>query len=126
MELPLEYVVQRVDNHWVVVGPTGIFVVGRARGDVAASAEQTSALAHELRAALSERISWVPFVDAILVADGDHGGLACTVVPLDLLVVALTSGGVTIDVSGLAQVQHHLPATLGEIERAHRRPLDPA
>lgn len=126
MELPLEYVVQRVDDHWVVVGPTGIFVVGRARGDVAASAERTSALAHELRAALSERISWVPFVDAIVVATGDHGGLACTVVPLDLLVVALTSGGVTIDAVGLAQVQHHLPGTLGEIERAHRRPLDPA
>lgn len=125
-ELPVDYDVRRVRDHWVVVGPTGIFVVGRARGDVVASAEHTSALAHELRAGLSERIPWVPFVDALLVADGDHAGLACTVVRLDLLVVALTSGGANIDPHGLAQVEHHLPAVLHTMDDARRRPLDPA
>lgn len=122
----MDHEVRRVRDHWVVVGPTGIFVVGRARGDVATSAETTSALAHELRAALSEHIPWVPFVDALLVAHGDHSGLACTVVPLDLLVVALTSGGVSLDPRGMAQVNHHLPFVIRQMEDSRPRPLDPA
>lgn len=122
-ELPPEFEVRRLGEHWSIVGPTGIFVVGRATRDVARSAERTSAIAHELRGRLSQVISWVPFVDALLIADQEHADLACTVIELDMLVFALTWGGTTIDPIGLAQLQHHLPAAIRSMQSSTQRPL---
>ena len=34
--LPLDYFVSRVLDHWTVVGPTGVFVVGRSGDDLVA------------------------------------------------------------------------------------------
>jgi hypothetical protein len=122
-ELPPEFEVRRVGDHWAIVGPTGIFVVGRATRDVARSCERTSAVAHALRSALSNDVSWVPFVDALVVADQERPGLACTVIELDMLLFALTWGGTTIDPVGLAQIQHHMPVAIRSLQAAKQRPL---
>ncbi len=125
-ELPADYQVRRLEGEWIVTGPTGVFVVGRAGDDAARSAERTSALAHDLRARLSELIPWVPFVDAMIVTRKADPGLACMAVELDMLVVALTAGGVSIDAMGLAQLDHHIPGIIRTMEQARLRPLDPA
>lgn len=122
-ELPPEFEVRRLGEHWSIVGPTGIFVVGRATRDVARSAERTSSIAHELRGQLSHLIPWVPFVDALVIADKEHSDLACTVIELDMLVFALTWGGTTIDPIGLAQLQHHLPTAIRSMQDTKQRPL---
>jgi hypothetical protein len=131
-ELPAEFEVQRLGEHWLVAGPTGIFAVGRAERDVQRDAERTSLLAHEVRSGLSETISWVPFVDALLVVrhdllDGvDAAELACTVVGADMLPVALTSGVVTIDDDQLAQVYRSLPVVIHNLQHRRTRSLDRA
>lgn len=122
-ELPPEFEVRRLGEHWAIVGPTGVFVVGRASRDVSRSADRTAAVAQELRAALSNDVSWVPFVDAIVVADQERSGLACSVVELDMLLYALTWGGNTIDPIGLAQMQHHMPGAIRSLQASKQRPL---
>ena len=97
-------------------------------GDVPRSAERSAALAHQLRARFSDVIAWVPFVDAILVADHEETGLAATVIELDMLVFALTSGGRSIDGTRLSQLQHFVPRVIHSMASTRRspRPLDPA
>ncbi len=122
-ELPPEFEVRRLGEHWAIVGPTGLFLVGRATRDVARGAERTTMLAHELRGQLSQRISWVPFVDPLLIADREHPDLACTVIELDMLLFALTWAGTTIEPIGLAQIQHHLPLAIRAMQGDAPRPL---
>lgn len=116
----------KVREHWVVVGPTGIFVVGRAENDVAASAEHTLALAHELRERLGEVTPWVPFVDALVVADREVPDSACTIVDVDMLVRALTVGAPTLDDAALVTLRRHLPTAAAQLSPGGARPLDPA
>lgn len=123
-ELPVEFQVWRIDDHWSVVGPSGIFVVGRSTHDVAEAAAQTAALAHELRAALSETMSWVPFVDAFVVADREHHGLSCSVVAIDHLSNAIASGIGMLDANATAQVANEMPRAIRALRGADRRPLD--
>lgn len=124
--LPDAFEVRRIGEAWVVLGPTGIFVVGRGRRDLAVEAERTAELAHELRWRLAERIPWVPFVDALVVSEGDHAHLACTVVSVQMLVFALTGGTTTIDDDGLRQLRGVLPEVVQTLARQDPRPLDPA
>lgn len=126
-QLPSSHTVRKAADHWVVLGPTGLVVVGRcADDDVAAAAERCAGVAHELRDLLAGVTPWVPFVDAIVVADGEHHDLACTVVQLDLLVTALTVGPVTLDDDELVVLERGLRAVVGTLAVRRPRPLDPA
>ena len=121
--LPDEYMVRRVRDHWAVAGPTGLFVVGRAGGDLAESAHRTAVLAHQMRTLLSEEVPWVPFVDALLVAKHERNGLECTVVELDTLETTLTGGAQQIDTIELHQIKRRLPGIVQDIEATPVRPL---
>ena len=131
-ELPAEFEVQRVGDHWLVAGPTGIFAVGRADHDVVQDAVRTSVLAHDVRTTLSDLMPWVPFVDSLLVAhhdqlvDVDVADLACTVVAADMLPVALTSGSVMIGPDELVELYQRLPLVVSTLHHAGRPTLDPA
>jgi hypothetical protein len=109
MTLPDDYLVRRVREHWAVVGPTGLFVVGRCEGDPAVCARLTAAVAHEMRTRLSEVVPWVPFVDPVVIAEQEHPDLDCAVIELDRLQSVLTEGPVVVDDYGLGQLRHHLP-----------------
>lgn len=131
--VPVGYSVTRLDDHWAVLGPTGIFVVGSCGEDPAAAAEATCSLAGMLRSHLAETIPWVPFVDALLVANDDMPAtpVPCTVVDLGSLELALRSGPVSIDAHGLAQVNELLPGVLDALGSRvdlslSPRPLDPS
>jgi len=138
--LPMEYLVCRQAEHWVVVGPTGIFVVGGSGEDAVAAAESTRHLAHRIRTALSDLVPWVPFIDALLVSPETDLQVPCTVVELASLEMALLTGSTTIDDEGLEQLRRHVPEVLARLSdgagaargpAVHRptvlaRPLDPA
>ena len=131
-ELPTEFEVQRVGARWLVAGPTGIFPGGRTDRDVVRDAERTSVLAHDVRSSLSDLMPWVPFVDSLLVAhhdqlaDLDLADLACTVIEVDMLTIALTTGAVTIGPDELAELYHHLPLVVSSLQHDQRGSLDPA
>lgn len=131
-ELPTEYEVQRLDDHWLVAGPTGIFAVGRSERDVVGDAWRTSLLAHEVRAALSDMMPWVPFVDPLLVAShGQRADLpaaasACTVVEPDMLPIALTSGAATIGEDELVEIYRLLPLVVSRLQHRGRETAHPA
>jgi len=126
-QLPSSHTVRKAAGHWVVLGPTGVVVVGRCvDDDVAGAAERCSAMAHELRDLLAGVTPWVPFVDAIVVAEGQHHDLACTVVQLDLLVTALTIGPVTLDDGERSLLERGLRSVVGMLSVRRPRPLDPA
>jgi hypothetical protein len=121
-ELPAEFEVQRLDDHWLVAGPTGIFAVGRTDRDVTSDAARTSVLAHDVRTALSDLMPWVPFVDSLLVVhhdqvgDLDLAGLACTVVELDMLPIALTAGAEVIGPDELMELYQQLPLVVSSLQ----------
>jgi len=131
-QLPAEFEVQRLEDHWLVAGPTGIFVVGRSDADPTTDAERTSVLAHHVRSALSDLMSWVPFVDALLVVphvrlgDPSQSALACTVVEAVMLPVVLTSGAEVVGPAHLAELYHHLPMVVSVLHHNDRSTLDPA
>lgn len=125
-ELPPEFSVSRLGDRWVVVGPTGIVVVGRAGNDLAIAAERTVEQAHQLRAQLGEAMPWVPFVDSILVAEIEMSGLACPVIDMDMLARAVSIGAPMLDDAALAQIRHHLPIAIAAMATPADRPLDPA
>jgi hypothetical protein len=130
--LPLDYVVSRLGDHWIVLGPTGLFVVGRAGDDLTLDANTTLALAHRIRAHLSDAMPWVPFIDALLVTAEEDLSVPCTVVDIATLEMALLSGPVSIDDVGLAQLRRHLPTVLeriaasAEVGLGVTAPFDPA
>jgi hypothetical protein len=131
-ELPGEFEVQRVGDHWLVAGPTGIFAVGRTDHDVVQDAVRTSVLAHDVRTALSDLMPWVPFVDSLLVVHHDQVGkvdvadLACTVVEVDMLPIALTTGAEMIGPDELVELYQQLPLVVRSLRHDRRATLDPA
>ena len=130
--LPLEYAVNRLGDHWIVLGPTGLFVVGRAGDDLTVDADVTVALAHRIRTHLSDAMPWVPFIDALVVTADADLSVPCTLVDIATLEMALLSGPISIDEVGLNQLRRHLPSVLEGIEAAAdlgvgvAGPLDPA
>ncbi len=129
--LPLDYAVSRLGDHWIVLGPTGLFVVGRAGDDLATDADVTVALAHRIRSQLSDVMPWVPFIDALVVTAEADLSVPCTLVDIATLEMALLSGPLSIDELGLEQLRRHLPTVLEHIEAAAdlgvgvTAPLDP-
>lgn len=109
MTLSDDYLVRRVRDHWVVVGPTGLFVVGRCQDDPAACVRTTTGLALELRNRLADVVSWVPFVEPVVVSDGEHTDPDCTVVRVTDLETALTAGPHVVGDVDLGILRHHVP-----------------
>jgi hypothetical protein len=94
--LPPAYLVAAQDDARFVVGPTGAFLLlpaGREHTAVAAAADQLVALVNKTRNALCDHLTWVPFLDALLVTDAEPPrGADVTVAPLDLVHDVLTEG----------------------------------
>lgn len=116
MTLPDDFLVRRCADQWVVVGPTGLFVVGRANGDPAVSARETVAMARLVRTRLADLVPWVPFVNATVVGDRDRHDLSCPVVDLDGLGPLLRDGGDQLDEIALHGLRHHVPGVVQAIE----------
>ena len=114
--LPEEYLVRRVGDHWAIVGPTGLFLVGKGEDQPEFAAGRTATAAHRLRNLLAEAVDVVPFVDPVLVTSEPESGHPCAMVELERLEGFLTSGPQVIPEGELQLLRHHLPAVITEIE----------
>lgn len=97
----------------LVAGPTGVFVVVSGGDDVGWAAELAARLAPATRSSLADHLSWVPFVDAVVVtapngrrpAETDPPGPeGATAVPIDLLAEVLIEGRAVVELSVLGQI----------------------
>lgn len=99
--LPPLHVLARWGDARLVVGPAGAFVLvtaADAPGNLARSAEQLEALARATRESLCAHLTWVPFVDTLVVTATDPPRapfIPCAA--LDLLQNVLTEGPKVID-----------------------------
>lgn len=100
-QLPTHFLTFVLDGAWLVVGPTGVFVVTGDEDGLDRAVTRVEARAIEMRAHLSNELDWVPFVDALVVSAEpveDHGADGpATVLPADLVISAITSGRQTVD-----------------------------
>lgn len=89
----------------LVVGPTGAFVLVPGGSDPLQSADRADRLAATTRTVLADHVSWVPFIDAIVVTGGrPPGAAAATPIPIDMLADVLVSGPEMIEADVLATV----------------------
>jgi hypothetical protein len=99
--LPPLHVLARWDDARLVVGPAGAFVLvttAEAPADLARLAEQLDSLARATRESLCAHLTWVPFVDTLVVTATDPPRapfIPCAA--LDLLQNVLTEGPKVID-----------------------------
>ena len=112
--LPAAYLVGGQDDARFVIGPTGAFVLLPGTSPVRAlarDADRLHRLAEVTRDALCDHLTWVPFLDALVVTAGDLvRSTEVTVAPLDLLNVVLTEGPEVIDRPTLLAVRAALDA----------------
>ena len=77
----------------IVVGPTGAFALTTPDPDVETAARRVGRAAGEVRGYLVAALSWAPFVDALVVVEGDGGRVETVgVVPSRLLTRMITDG----------------------------------
>lgn len=116
MTLPDDYLVRRCIDRWIVVGPTGLFVIGRANGDLDTDTRGAASMAHLLRTRLAEVLPWVPFVSPVVVADETRHGFSCPVVQMQDLRPVLATSGRQITDGALQLLRHHIPGVVQDIE----------
>jgi hypothetical protein len=99
--LPEDYLVVPLRSAWFVVGTPGTYIVGDgASNDDAAIGR----LAGQIRAALAQHLTWVPFVHALLISDDLRPIPQATVVPSDMLLGVLTEGRRSLDDDTLRRI----------------------
>ena len=106
--LPPLFVVATSGSARFVVGPSGAFVLlPTVTGDgVNGAAARLDLLVQSTRSALCDHLSWIPFLDSLLVSEADVRGPApVTIVALDLLHDVLTEGPAMIDEPTLACIR---------------------
>ncbi len=95
--LPVDFCVACHGSLRLAVGPSGMFVLSTppAQGPAEPRALEVVRLAAQTRGALADHLSWVPFVDAMLVTERGQqhvGSPSLATVPIDLLRVTLVEG----------------------------------
>ena len=104
--LPDAVAVFDVGKAWLVVGPSGLFVLTEDGGDLAADALRAAERADAVRLKLSDELVWVPFIDAMCVTNDVTFDPAqpCLIVPHDLVAHTVTGGPVSVDTETLGKL----------------------
>jgi hypothetical protein len=111
-ELAPIYTIASQGSARFVAGPSGVFVLVSAGDEPTRAAEIAARLAAATRTALADHLSWVPFVDAVVVTDDDGhrrhrstetlpDGTQATAIPFDMLGEVLVEGRPMIDDTAL-------------------------
>ena len=105
-ELPASHVSYLHEGSWVVLGPTGLFVVTDGSTGLYEAALTSVLGAFRLRSDLATDLAWVPFVDALVVADDAPSAdeLPCPAVPARMLRATVSEGPRTVDEATLAWI----------------------
>lgn len=93
--LPPGFAVGTLDQARLVIGPTGCTVL-MAQSSGTTPELESSDLAQTTRLNLADHLSWVPFVDALVVTSENNTGSIVSV-ELDLLVPLLVDGPTMLD-----------------------------
>jgi hypothetical protein len=115
-ELPDDFISRRTGERWVVIGPTGLFLIATSTGNAHLLAEQTAIDAHLLRTRLAEVLDLVPFVDPVVCSTEPSESSTCAVVEPRMLTTLLLGGPDVIPESELQLLRHHVPAVLTAME----------
>lgn len=105
--LPTSHVTYFHDQSWLVMGPTGLFLITVGEGDVEAAAAAALGAARRLRAALAAEVAWVPFVDAVVVVASlrrPQPSVPALVVAIDRLASTIADGPRIVDDETLARL----------------------
>lgn len=106
VRLGTAHITFQIEDGWFVVGPTGLFVVSAADGELRSEAQRVSERAQELRASLAQELSFVPFVDAVLISDEQPTptSLPCITLGADRLRATIAEGPRTVDDATLGRL----------------------
>ena len=104
--LPRDFLHYTLVDAQLVVGPTGVFVIVEAPDDPVEATYTAVDRAERLRHELSDRLAWVPFVDAVVgTADGAAPPTAeCVVVAVDMIHDMIANGPRIIDAQTMMQL----------------------
>jgi hypothetical protein len=113
-ELSPMYTIASQGSARFIAGPTGLFVVVFGGDDIGRATELAARLAPTTRATLADHLSWVPFVDAVVVTppNGRHAPAGhdlsattgATAVPIDMLGEVLVEGRAVIEFAVLGLI----------------------
>jgi hypothetical protein len=108
--LPGEFAVGSLDEARLVAGPAGAFVLTGFPGTDAtpeAAGATINRLAADIRASLADHLSWVPFVDTLVVTVGKPPATtgSVAVVPVDLLHDTMVEGRAVVDERALRVIR---------------------
>ncbi len=110
-DISSEHLVFDIDHAWFVVGPTGVFVVCGDDGGAEFASQRAVDRARIMRSKLANELSWIPFVDSLVVTDDasmiEEAGRVetqCPVIPLDMLAVTVNDGPRSIDEDTLGKL----------------------
>jgi hypothetical protein len=96
--LPSGYRAMASGRERIVVGPTGAFALTTPEPDVETAARRVGRTAEAVRSHLVAALSWAPFIDALVVVEGDGGRVENVgVVPGRLLARMITDGPQVLD-----------------------------
>ncbi|MEZ5240060.1 MAG: hypothetical protein R2716_14270 [Microthrixaceae bacterium] len=117
LTVPDDFTVRRSGSHWVVVGHTGLFLIGKAGPSPEVDAERTAMGAHRLRSSLAEVLDSVPFVDPVLVSSVEGHVNGCAMVEPELLESFVAHGPRVVSDPELLAIRTNLPTVVASIER---------
>jgi hypothetical protein len=105
--LPESHTAFELEGAWLVVGPTGLFVVAWDEDDLELAAQRAVRRADEVRSRLALELAWVPFVDALVFTSHPDGQLRlpCIAVPATMMRSALAEGPPSVDDDTLARLR---------------------
>jgi hypothetical protein len=105
-ELPATHVAYLAEGSWIVLGPTGLFVVTDGASGLYEAALTSVLGAFRLRSDLATELAWVPFVDALVVTDDPPPAdeLPCPAVPARLLRSTVSEGPRIVDEGTLSWI----------------------
>lgn len=104
--LPSPMLTYVLDDAYLTVGPTGVFVLVEGDDDVTAACRVAAARASSVRAELADQMAFVPFVDAVVTVT-DHGfdpAQPAVVIPHDLVRFTVCEGRRIIDDEMMARL----------------------
>ena len=104
--LPADHVVFVLEDAWLVVGPTGVFVVAHDDCDLDSTAVRVAGRADAVRARLADEMPVVPFVDAVVTTnDVDFDPVQpALVIPVDLVRFTICEGRTIVEGETLARL----------------------
>ncbi|MCX7619884.1 MAG: hypothetical protein N2037_03440 [Acidimicrobiales bacterium] len=108
--LPDEFAVASDDDLRLVIGPSGAFVLSISLAgnspDLNSLAERVSQRTAATRSILADHLTWVPFIDGVVVGNGTALSRApVTVIPFDLLHETITEGRELIASTTISQIR---------------------